>query len=265
VIRWWVLCLWAWPAYAEEIAAADLVHLPAADVVILGEVHDNPAHHANQAVAVAAIQPRALVFEMLTSEQARRDYDLSDMKAMGVALGWEAAGWPNFAMYYPIFAAAPKAKVFGADMGDAAVRLALDQGAAKAFGADAARYGLDRALTAADQAAREAEQAEAHCGALPADMLPGMVDVQRLRDASLARAVVQAMVATGGPVVVITGSGHARKDRGMPAVLAVAAPGLKVLSVGQVEDAAVDAPFDLWVVSEVPVRDDPCAAFGVPG
>jgi uncharacterized iron-regulated protein len=255
------LCLWAWPAFAEEIPPADLMHLPRANVVILGEVHDNPAHHANQAVAVAAIAPKALVFEMLTPEQAGRDYDPSDMTAMGVSLGWEAAGWPDFTMYYPIFAAAPDAQVFGADMGDAAVRVALDQGAANGFGANAARYGLDVALTALDQAEREAEQAEAHCGALPVDVLPGMVDVQRLRDAAIARAVVQAMDATGGPVVVITGTGHARVDRGVPAVLAVAAPELRVLSVGQLEEPAADAPFDLWVVSAAPVREDPCAAF----
>jgi uncharacterized iron-regulated protein len=261
VIRWAVLCLWAWPAFAEEMAASDLVHLPAADVVVLGEVHDNPVHHANQAMAVGAIAPRALVFEMLTPEQAGRDYDLSDMTAMGATLGWEAAGWPDFAMYYPIFAAAPDARVFGADMGDAAVKVALEQGASKAFGVGAARYGLDKALPASEQTMREAEQREAHCGALPGDMLAGMVDVQRLRDASLAQAVLQAMAATGGPVVVITGSGHARRDRGVPAVLAQAAPGLRVLSVGQVEDVATDAPFDLWLVSEAPAREDPCAAF----
>jgi uncharacterized iron-regulated protein len=142
-----------------------------------------------------------------------------------------------------------------------AMRVALDQGAASAFGADAARYGLDVALTASDQAEREAEQAEAHCGALPVDVLPGMVDVQRLRDAAIARAVVQAMDATGGPVVVITGTGHARVDRGVPAVLAVAAPELRVLSVGQLEEPTADAPFDLWVVSDAPIREDPCAAF----
>ena len=261
MIRWVVLCLWAWPAVAEEIAASGLVHLPAADVVVLGEVHDNPTHHVNQAMAVAAIRPKALVFEMLSREQAGRDYDLSDITAMGATLGWDAAGWPDFGMYYPIFAAAPDARVFGADMGEAAVRVALEQGAAKAFGQDAARYGLEKALAASEQTLREAEQHDAHCGALPQEMLAGMVEVQRFRDAAIARAVVQAMAAMGGPVVVITGSGHARRDRGVPAVLALAAPDLRVLSVGQVEEPAVDAPFDYWVVSNAPLREDPCAAF----
>jgi uncharacterized iron-regulated protein len=255
------MCAWAWPAFAEEIKPSALTQLPVADVVILGEVHDNPTHHVNQAVAVAAIAPRALVFEMLTPQQAGRKYNLSNMADMEATLGWQAAGWPDFAMYYKIFAVAPQASVFGADLGDEAVRIALDQGAAQAFGADAARYGLDKALAAPEQVLQEAEQADAHCGELPTDMLAGMVAVQRLRDAGIARAVVQAMAATGGPVVVITGSGHARRDRGVPAVLAVAAPELRVLAVGQLEKPAADAPFDLWVVSAAPVRQDPCAAF----
>ncbi len=65
----------------------------------------------------------------------------------------------------------------------------MREGAAAVFGAAAARFGLDAPLPEDEQAAREAEQAEAHCGALPAEMLPGMVEAQRLRDAALARAV----------------------------------------------------------------------------
>jgi uncharacterized iron-regulated protein len=261
VIRWAWLLLLAAPALGEEIPASDLLGLPPADVVVLGEVHDNPAHHENQAAAIRAIKPRAIVFEMLTPEQAGRSYDLGDVEAMEAALGWEAAGWPDFAMYHPIFLAAPDAQVFGGNTGNAAVRVAMAEGAAKAFGPDAARYGLNRTLAVPDQGLREAEQHEAHCGALPADMLGGMVEVQRLRDAAIARAVVEAMAATGGPVAVITGSGHARKDRGVPAVLAVAAGELKVLSVGQLEQQQADAPFDYWVVSEAPARGDPCEAF----
>jgi uncharacterized iron-regulated protein len=190
-----------------------------ADVVVIGEVHDNPAHHAHQAVLVAMFAPGALVFEMLTPDQAARIDDASDMAAMETALGWTAAGWPDFAMYHPIFLAAPDAKVFGAAVDADVIRRALGHGAAAAFGVGAARYGLDQPLSGSEQDVLEIEQRQAHCGALPEEMLGGMVEVQRLRDAALARAVVQAMKATGGPVIVITGNGHARRDRGVPAVL----------------------------------------------
>ena len=55
-----------------------------------------------------------------------------------------------------------------------------------------------------------------------------------------------------GQVVVITGSGHADKTRGMPAALAVAAPDLKVLSVGQFEAPPGEAGSS--------VRPDPAGA-----
>ncbi len=67
---------------------------------------------------------------------------------------------------------------------------------------------------------------------------PAWSQAQRLRDAALARAVVEAMAATGGPVAVITGNGHARRDQGMPAVLGRPHPTLRVLSIGQIEGAA---------------------------
>ncbi len=69
---------------------------------------------------------------------------------------------------------------------------AMEDGLPAAIGAaEVARWGLGP-LSPADQAAREAEQREAHCNALPEDLLPGMVAAQRLRDWSLASAAVSA-------------------------------------------------------------------------
>jgi uncharacterized iron-regulated protein len=103
---------------------------------------------------------------------------------------------------------------------------------------------------------------QAHCDALPEDMLPGMVGVQRLRDAVLARAVVRAMDDTGGPVAVITGNGHARRDWGMPAILALAAPDLDIWVLGQTEaDQPLEGDFDIVKSAPAPDRPDPCAVF----
>jgi uncharacterized iron-regulated protein len=254
------------PAAAGSIAPEDLVALPPADVVILGEVHDNADHHAHQAQAVAAIRPRALVFEMLTPEQAARaaGVDRGDAAALGAALGWAGSGWPDFALYHPIFAAAPDAAVYGGGMDRAQVRRAFSEPPDAIFGPEAAAFGLLDVLDPADQAGREAAQQAAHCNALPPEMLSGFVAAQRLRDAALARAVRDAWVATGGPVVLIAGTEHARTDVGVPAKLMRAA-GLRVLSVGQVEgDPGPDAPFDLWVVTDPAPRADPCATFAAP-
>jgi uncharacterized iron-regulated protein len=238
----------------------------AADVVILGELHDNPTHHAHQARAVAALAPKALVFEMLTPEAAARMPDaLPDAARLGQILGWDASGWPDFTLYYPIFAAAPSARIYGAEVTRSEARRAMKEGPIATFGPEAAAYGLTTPLPPADQAAREAEQAAAHCNALPPELLPGMVDIQRLRDAALARAVVQAMADTGGPVAVITGNGHARRDQGLVVPLARVAPDLTVLSIAQFEtEAPISPAHDLWLITPAAPRDDPCLAFGGP-
>ncbi|MFU8833949.1 ChaN family lipoprotein [Roseovarius autotrophicus] len=245
------LCLTALPALAH-------------DVVILGEVHDNPAHHAEQAARVSALQPRALVFEMLMPEQAALVTPdlIADADAMEKALGWAESGWPDFAMYHPIFAAAPEAAIYGAQIPREAVRAVLEDGPAETFGEGAAAYGLTDPLPPEKQAAREALQLAAHCDALPKGMLPGMVAVQRLRDAALARATVAAMAETGGPVAVITGNGHARRDWGVPAYLAHVAPDLDVFVLGQTEDGApLQGGFDEVLSAPAAERPDPCAAF----
>ncbi|HMB13826.1 MAG TPA: ChaN family lipoprotein [Roseovarius sp.] len=234
------------------------------DVAVLGEVHDNPAHHAEQAEQVARLQPAAIVFEMLTEEQAARVTPelRGDAEALGEALDWSESGWPDFTMYHPIFTAAPKAAIIGALVPRNAARAVFDTGPAEAFGPEAARYGLDRDLDPAEQTTREAMQMSAHCDALPEEMLPGMVAVQRLRDAVLARAIVRAMDETGGPVAVITGNGHARRDWGVPAVLAEVAPDLDVWVLGQTEDdRPLEGGFDMVKSAPAADRPDPCAAF----
>jgi hypothetical protein len=245
-------------------AAADLPFPDAAGhpVVIVGEIHDNPRHHLLQADTIAALAPSAVVFEMLTADQASRvtPYNRTNL---GDVLQWEGSGWPDFAIYSPVFDATGDTAIYGAAVPRHLAQQAFQLGAAAVFGPDAPRFGLDQPLSPEDQAAQEAEQADAHCGALPPEILPGFVAAQRLRDAELARVTLKALADTGGPVVVITGNGHARRDRGIPAYLAVAAPDLSVYSIGLFETGNLpDAfPFDAWAETAPAPRPDPCLAF----
>ena len=252
------------PASARQIAAADIVALPPAGVVILGEVHDNPAHHLNQARALAALKPTAVVFEMLTPDQAAIVND-SGLKGaeLAEAIGWADSGWPDFALYAPVFAAVGSARVYGMALPRDEVRRAMTDGAAAVFGEDASRFGLAQPLPDAARTQLEDEQRAAHCDALPPDMLPGMVEAQRLRDAAFARTVLEAHAATGGPVAVITGNGHAREDWGIPRALRLAAPDLVVLSLGQLEagEDTAKAPYSVWFTTPAAAREDPCAVF----
>lgn len=237
--------------------------LAQADVVLLGEVHDNPAHHLMQADLLTALAPGAVVWEMISQTQAEGlgGMSLSDAERVAAQLNWAKSGWPEFALYAPVFAAAQGAQQFGAQVPRSAAKMVMEQGAAEYFGQDAALFGLDKPLPDTQQQAREADQMANHCNALPIKMLPLMVEFQRLRDAALAAAVLQALQATAGPVVVITGNGHARKDRGVPAYLAVARPDITVMALGQAEDGQISGEFDLVLDAEPIERPDPCLAF----
>ena len=226
-------------------------------MVILGEVHDNPYHHANQARAVTELAPAAMVFEQLTPDFARRVTPelLDDAVRLEAALEWQNSGWPDFAMYYPIFAAAPDAAIFGGAADQRDVRRSMGEGAAQVFGGGAAMFGLDRPFSNEVQSQEEDLQMRAHCDALPTEMLAGMVEAQRLRDAALAQATVEAVFETrergsDAPVILITGI-----LRAMPL-------DLTVLTVAQFEGQAPDElDFDYWLVTDAAERDDPCAAF----
>jgi len=85
-----------------------------AEVIYLGELHDNPEHHAHQrrvleAMVGAGARP-AVGFEMLAAERQaqveRAVADARDASALDAALGWTARGWPDLAMYWPLFALA---------------------------------------------------------------------------------------------------------------------------------------------------------------
>ncbi|WP_424927409.1 ChaN family lipoprotein [Amaricoccus tamworthensis] len=255
--------------FADETALEAFIgHAADAQIVVLGEVHDNPGHHENQARIVEELQPGALVFEMIDQE----DEDLvNDLRKAGAgraklaeALDWENSGWPDFDYYAAILEAAPFARVFGAGQSPEDIRTAATEGAAKAFGVHSATYGLEQPFSEADQKLRELEMMESHCNALPEVMLPGMVEVQRFRDAGLADAALWARnhVGEDGRVVVITGSGHADARFGAPALMRLAEPEVSVLTLGQGEGPQPeDREFDAWMTAPAPDRDDPCDAF----
>lgn len=260
MLRLAALALWL-----ASAARADIVAPPDFDVYVLGEVHDNPAHHAEQARLVGLVDPQAIVWEMLSAEQAQVTVgiDRGDAEALERALDWNASGWPDFAMYHPIFLAAGEARHFGAHAPRDMLVRAMRDGLPAAIGnTEVVRWGLGP-LPSDEQSAREAEQLAAHCNALPVEMLPGMVDAQRLRDWYLARAAIDAVETGSGPVVVITGTSHARKDSGVPSLIAAARPDLRVWSLGQTESGAETDPalFDAVVAAPPAPREDPCVAF----
>lgn len=251
------------PAYRiEELTAS----LTGADIVILGEVHDNAEHHLNQARLIRDLSPGAVAFEMLSPEQAALINGRSDRRdGLRDALNWDSSGWPEWALYQPVFEALGDTPAYGMALPRESMNAAVKEGAAQVFGADAAKFGLTKPLASGQQAAREALQQASHCNMLPPSLLPGMVEAQRVRDAAFARTTLQALRETTGPVVVITGTGHARTDWGMPQALRHADPEARIVSLGQLEEAPEETPpYDVWLTTEAAPRDDPCAGFTSP-
>jgi len=234
--------------------------MAAADILVLGEVHDNPDHHRLQATVLGEMLRRgrrpAIVWEMIPrGMQPLLDSYVGDAENFGTFMAWNERGWPDWQIYQPIaeLALAAKLPMRGGDLDPATIRLVSSRGFDTAFGVDRARrLGLNRSPSLDIQASMLQEQADAHCGLMPAASLAPMVDVQRARDAALAEAALFALTAPGvDSVIVITGAVHARKDRGVPAVLAQIAPSVDVFALGLREDDVVagakgELPSDLF-------------------
>ena len=96
---------------------------------------------------------------------------------------------------------------------------------------------------------------ESHCGMIDGAGAGPMLAVQRARDGAMARAMLDA---GDDGAVLIAGSGHVRRDYGVPRLL----PENSAFVIGQFEaDAlsAVEAPaFDAVHLTEPVDRGDPC-------
>jgi len=230
-----------------------LARLAAADHVILGETHDNPVHHRLQRRvldSLAGAGRRTLAMEQFDGEhQAALDAARArnvDADALADAGRFDRTGW-NWPLYRPLVQ-------FALDHGWPIVAANLSRGEARRIVADPSRSGLAPAPPALQEALKR-DLVEGHCGKLPpAKLLAGMIEAQRARDARMASAMKP-------PTVLIAGSGHARRDRGVPLYL----PGARVVSIAFVEveedrTTPRDYPQDfdhLWFTSRA-AREDPC-------
>lgn len=250
----------------RSLTRAELMErLRASDVVLLGELHDNPHHHVIRAELLTALgAPTTVVVEQLPRGAAPAlppDADRAALRDALVRAGFDAEGWA-WPAHEPVFAAAARSGhgVRGGNLPrELARRLAREGG--EALPAEL-RAPVDAApLAPQARRALEDDLQQGHCGQLPAARMPGMVWAQRGRDAAMAQALREALVAQPrGPVLLIAGNGHVRRDYGVPQLLAPQLPGRRLLAVGFVEpgQAATASEYDLvWVTPAAP-RDDPC-------
>lgn len=256
----------------RQIDVPDLVRIARqADVVMLGEVHDNALIHEAQARLVRLVEADALAVEMIPVEL---EPDVlahlsrgGSADEIGRIVDWDARGWPAWAQYRSIFQSDTLEIVTGAALSrDVAMKIMREGTGAAEIGGTPAEA-LASPLPADQQAAAEAEMVDVHCGHLSAEMAPGMVAVQRARDASLAAAVLRARQRGGRLVAVIAGNGHVRSDRGVPVYLP---DDIVVLTIGILEpDPDISSrevfdethPYDFLWFQPRAEREDPCARF----
>jgi len=232
-------------------ATAIAVRARSAEVVYLGEVHDNAHHHAHQrrvleAMLGAGARP-VVAFEMLAADrQAAVDRALEaagGAAELNAALGWSKTGWPDFAMYWPLFDLARRStlRVVAADLDVAVARRIAREGLSAL--PDGARL---RSLLPPDPA-REAAIARTirtgHCDLLPERHIPTMVESWHARNVSMARRLAEALAQTP-QVVVIAGRGH-QAPGGLPAQLEALRPGTRQLVVEMLEVGPDDDPRDV--------------------
>jgi uncharacterized iron-regulated protein len=240
-----------------------------AEVVYLGELHDNAQHHVIQARVLEAILATgsrpALAFEMVPENRqaaleaaVRSDAGRAEVDRQ---LGWSAQGWPEFAMYWPLFELARKnaLPVVATDL-DPGITRRIGRGGLRAAGDDDPAR-LRSALP--DDLARDrgiVQRLEtAHCGQISQDRASRMLESWYARNVVMARRVGGGL-ALAPQVVVIMGRGHGSPG-GVPEQLAAIRPGTRQLMVGLYEGQA-DGPTEpmsdvVWVTPKRP-RPDPC-------
>ncbi len=251
--------------------AALALLMPRYEVVLLGEVHDNPTGHALRrealAAALAAGWRPALAMEQFDSDQqAALDQAMAMCADATCVIGrvWPAGtgqGW-DWTYYKPVIDLALRYRlpVMAANFSRKQASQLVKHGLDATFSQDAlAQLGLSTGPDAALLRAQEQEVDQGHCGMLPPNLLPGMAAAQIIRDATMARSI---RIAAGGegadalrPVVLLAGNGHVRRDLGVPRWQH------KALAVGFTEAPAPAGRFDLNVVLPPAVRPDPCEAF----
>lgn len=247
----------------------------AADIVLLGETHDNAAHHALQARLFAALAD-ANPGPVLVMEQ----FDFQDQPRLDAVRGSDASpelrlaalkllmqpGW-EWTAYQPLLAIAVERRlqVVAANIS----REALRRGVGALGEGEPQRLGLTSGWSTAQQAQLSREIADSHCDALPPAAVRAMSAAQRTRDAVMADRLLSVR---SGIAVAILGRGHVRQDLAVPWYLQQRSPNSKVLAIALVEAAPAAAAdlaqgplgqrYDYVVFTDAARRGaDPCAGF----
>ncbi|MDA0999138.1 MAG: ChaN family lipoprotein [bacterium] len=234
------------PAEKKFISAGALIaRMADAEILYLGERHDNPMHHALQLRILKEITKKggkaAVAFEMFPRDTGPALADLlsrpgADLSRVPEIVGWNKRGWPAWGMYAPLVETAYLSghSVVALDLPPRWVRRVARAGLSAL--PDDIRGEL--ALGSPDAAHKERvieDLFDSHCRVIPRAHLGGLYASWRARNRTMARSLQAAMQKGAKRAVVITGGGHADKTTGIPPDIAGLSPSLRQFSLSFVE------------------------------
>ena len=246
---------------------------------LLGEVHDNPDHHAIQLDQLRRLADSGLT-PVVAFEQFDRDHDaaLQERLAGGKvtaedvasAVRFDRSGW-NWDFYRPLVEIALRhgMPLRAANLSSSATARIVKEGLQMLGAERMAALKLENVWSVERERALRREIFEGHCAALPEQSVARMAAAQRARDATLAEALL-----ASGPdgAVLIAGNGHVRRDLAVPLYLrpagdATCAIGILEVEAGKknprdyLEGGVSLPPFDFVCFTPAWARPDPCAGF----
>ena len=246
----------------DESALAEI--LKSADIVLLGELHDNILHHEARGRLIArfADHRRTVISEHLPAPNQVTFQ--SDIKTDLVAAGFDTEGW-DWPIHQSLYEQIKNKglSVVGGNLPKEEARRMFLQGVSSLPERMAKTYTQSRLDETAERKL-DHDLVEGHCGKLPDKYLSRMRFAQRMTDLSLTHNLLDRR-----PSLLIAGNGHIRRDYGVPQILASVAPELKVVSVGFLEQGSgtqdllqsVSGQYDFIWITERAERKDPCENF----
>lgn len=273
--------IWDMHSHSFIDEAALLARTNAANVLLLGETHDNPRHHELQLKLLKAriesgVRPALMMEQLDADSQPALDRALSGGNRDEVLANvTKLVKFQDWQFYQPFLALAVdnKLPIIAANVSNQQLQPVIWQGFAAYDPADLKRLAVEEVWSESRQDYLVRNMGGAHCGKLKDELRAGLSRSQRLRDALMADS---AMSSVGRGIVGIVGSSHARRDIGLPLYFAARAPQASIFSVGfmevskgrtdprayEADSATGEAPYDvLWFTPRVE-RSDPCANIG---
>ena len=283
-IPWWGTIVQ--PADSTRLSPLQLMTaLLHTDVILLGEKHDNPDHHALQTwvlrQVIRAGRRPDVVFEMMTEDQQAvvERYERQqpeDAMLLGKALAWESSGWPAWTQYQPLADLAVRhgLPIIAGNLERELIKNIQRFGFFAIPGTRRTRLGLNTSMTEDLFTIMQQDMKPTHCQEPSALQLIRMVLVQHARDAVMAEHLTRTLSRpdTDGAVL-IAGSWHTRTDYGVPMHVQRMTPEAMVHSLAfiEVDDQRLDVagyaqgfggetvPFDfIWFTPRVS-NDEVCA------